>query len=113
MPVQTPVRFGQRMIWHAWQQVVQRVIAQAHRCPHFGQHARSVLAKLEAGRDATGGIAAGLDDLPLFAAASEPEPARDPLAEALATIEPDSLTPRAALDELYRLKRIAAEPDAG
>ena len=75
--------------------------------------ARSVLAKLEAGRDATGGIAAGLDDLPLFAAASEPEPARDPLAEALATIEPDSLTPRAALDELYRLKRIAAEPDAG
>ena len=29
--------------------------------------AKSVLAKLEAGRDATGGIAAGLDDLPLFA----------------------------------------------
>ena len=31
----------------------------------------SVLAKLEAGRDATGGIAAGLDDLPLFAASAE------------------------------------------
>ena len=31
--------------------------------------ARSVLAKLEEGRAATGGIAAGLDDLPLFAAA--------------------------------------------
>ena len=30
--------------------------------------AKAVLAKLEAGRDATGGIAAGLDDLPLFAA---------------------------------------------
>ena len=30
--------------------------------------AKSVLAKLEAGRAATGGIAAGLDDLPLFAA---------------------------------------------
>ena len=29
--------------------------------------AKSVLARLEAGRDATGGIAAGLDDLPLFA----------------------------------------------
>ena len=41
--------------------------------------ARSVLAKLEAGRDATGGIAAGLDDLPLFAAAAEPEPAPDPV----------------------------------
>ena len=81
--------------------------------PAVVARARSVLAKLEAGRDATGGIAAGLDDLPLFAAASEPEPAQDALAEALATIEPDSLTPREALEELYRLKRIAAEPDAG
>src|SRR5687768_2252054 len=43
--------------------------------------AKSVLARLEAGRDATGGIAAGLDDLPLFASLGEPEPARDPLAD--------------------------------
>jgi DNA mismatch repair protein MutS len=71
--------------------------------------AKSVLAKLEAGRDATGGIAAGLDDLPLFAAATEPEKGTDPLADAMAAIEPDSLTPREALDELYRLKRLAAE----
>ncbi len=35
--------------------------------------AKSVLAKLEAGRDATGGIAAGLDDLPLFAAVASGE----------------------------------------
>jgi DNA mismatch repair protein MutS len=70
--------------------------------------ARSVLAKLEAGRDATGGIAAGLDDLPLFAAA-EPEPARDPLGDALDSVDPDALTPRQALEELYRLKRLAAE----
>jgi DNA mismatch repair protein MutS len=70
--------------------------------------AKAVLAKLEAGRDATGGIAAGLDDLPLFAAA-EPERGPDPLLAALESIEPDSLTPRAALDELYRLKRLAAE----
>jgi DNA mismatch repair protein MutS len=69
-----------------------------------------VLAKLEAGRDATGGIAAGLDDLPLFAAA-EPEPVRDGLADALAEIEPDSLSPREALEQLYRLKRLAAERD--
>ena len=41
--------------------------------PAVVARARSVLAKLEAGRDATGGIAAGLDDLPLFAAAAEPE----------------------------------------
>ncbi|HEV2043358.1 MAG TPA: DNA mismatch repair protein MutS, partial [Sphingomicrobium sp.] len=73
--------------------------------------AKSVLAKLEAGRDATGGIAAGLDDLPLFAAAAEPEAIADPLAEALAAIDPDKMTPREALDELYALKRIATEQD--
>ena len=73
--------------------------------------ARSVLAKLEAGRDATGGIAAGLDDLPLFAAAAEPERQPDELAAALAEIEPDSLSPREALEQLYRLKRLAAERD--
>ena len=68
--------------------------------------ASSVLAKLEAGRDATGGIAAGLDDLPLFAAAVEPEQAADPISAALDTIDPDRLTPREALEELYRLKRM-------
>ena len=71
--------------------------------------AKSVLAKLEAGRDATGGIAAGLDDLPLFASAAEPEPRPDPLSGALSEIDPDSLTPREALEHLYRLKRLAAE----
>ncbi len=69
--------------------------------------ARSVLAKLEAGRDATGGIAAGLDDLPLFAAAVEPEHGPDPLTDALEAIDPDGLTPREALDKLYELKRMA------
>ncbi|HYU95735.1 MAG TPA: DNA mismatch repair protein MutS, partial [Sphingomicrobium sp.] len=77
--------------------------------PAVVARARSVLAKLEAGRDATGGIAAGLDDLPLFASAAEPAPAPDPLAAALDAIEPDSLTPREALEELYRLKRLTAE----
>ena len=71
--------------------------------------ARSVLAKLEAGRDATGGIAAGLDDLPLFAAAAEPDRGPDPLVAALDELDPDRLTPREALEALYRLKRIAAE----
>ena len=70
--------------------------------------AKSVLAKLEAGRDATGGIAAGLDDLPLFATA-EPEPARDALATELEAIDPDAMSPREALEALYRLKRMAAE----
>jgi DNA mismatch repair protein MutS len=76
--------------------------------PSVVARAKAVLAKLEAGRDATGGIAAGLDDLPLFAAAPAPEPA-DPLAEALASVDPDALSPREALEALYRLKRLAAE----
>ncbi len=72
--------------------------------------AKSVLARLEAGRDATGGIAAGLDDLPLFAAtANAPDPPRDPLADALGAINPDTLTPRDALEALYALKRLASE----
>ena len=69
--------------------------------------AKAVLAKLEAGRDATGGIAAGLDDLPLFAVAAPPAPAVDPLTEALAAIHPDTLSPREALDAIYALKRLA------
>jgi DNA mismatch repair protein MutS len=72
--------------------------------------AKSVLARLEAGRDATGGIAAGLDDLPLFAAvAAAPAPPVDPIAAALAAIDPDALTPREALEALYMLKRLANE----
>ena len=71
--------------------------------------AKAVLAKLEAGRDATGGIAAGLDDLPLFANQQLEAPASDPLADAIAAIDPDSLTPREALEALYTLKRLAAE----
>ena len=81
--------------------------------PSVVARAKAVLAKLEAGRDATGGIAAGLDDLPLFAAASEAEPAHDVLADALAGIEPDALSPREALEQLYRLKRLASERESG
>ncbi|SKB94374.1 DNA mismatch repair protein MutS [Sphingopyxis flava] len=75
------------------------------------KRAETVLAKLEAGREATGGLAAGLDDLPLFAAAlaATPEAAKDPLRDALAGIDPDALAPREALDALYRLKQIMAD----
>ncbi len=73
--------------------------------------ARSVLAKLEAGRDSTGGIAAGLDDLPLFAAAAEPAHTPDPLIRAVEAIDPDRLTPREALDKLYELKRIVSSSE--
>ncbi|ODP36688.1 DNA mismatch repair protein MutS [Sphingomonas turrisvirgatae] len=67
--------------------------------------AKAVLAKLEAGRQKTGGIAAGLDDLPLFAAAAEQEAETvDALRAELAGIDIDALSPREALDTLYRLK---------
>jgi DNA mismatch repair protein MutS len=79
--------------------------------PPVVARAKSVLAKLEAGRDATGGIAAGLDDLPLFAAAAEPEHGPDPFAAALDALDPDSLSPREALDKLYELKRLAQSSD--
>ncbi|QNM84074.1 DNA mismatch repair protein MutS [Sphingomonas sabuli] len=77
--------------------------------PAVVARSKAVLAKLEAGRDATGGIAAGLDDLPLFAASAEPEPPADPLAQAVADVDPDALTPREALDALYRIKQIWAD----
>ena len=68
--------------------------------------AKAVLARLERGRAATGGIAAGLDDLPLFAAAAAPvEQVRDGLRDRLAGVDLDAMTPRAALDVLYELKR--------
>jgi DNA mismatch repair protein MutS len=73
-------------------------------------HAEQVLAALEAGE--TGGNAAQklADDLPLFAAASEGTPARpagpSTLESALDDILPDDLTPREALEALYRLKAL-------
>ena len=70
--------------------------------------AKAVLSKLEAGRAATGGLAAGLDDLPLFAALVE-EAAPDPLRAELDAIHPDALSPREALEALYRLKALQAD----
>ena len=39
-----------------------------------------------------------------FATVAGPEPVVDPLAAALEAIEPDRLSPREALEALYRLK---------
>lgn len=66
--------------------------------------ARSVLDRLEGEKAA----AARLDDLPLFAVA-EPEPMRgpSPVELALRDVDPDDLTPREALEALYRLKGLA------
>jgi DNA mismatch repair protein MutS len=72
--------------------------------------ARQVLDKLEKGRAETGGLAAGLGELPLFAAAAHAEEEQaDSLRDRLAETDVDSLSPRDALDLLYELKRIAAQ----
>ncbi len=70
--------------------------------------AKAVLDRLEKGRAETGGLAAGLGDLPLFAAALQArEVQADTLRETLAALDIDALTPREALDLLYELKREA------
>jgi DNA mismatch repair protein MutS len=79
--------------------------------------AEQVLARLEAGEQG-GAVAELASDLPLFAAAAKPPPkgvqeARTPgpsAAEAaLAAINPDELSPREALEALYRLKAMLSE----
>ncbi|TIX49414.1 DNA mismatch repair protein MutS [Alteraurantiacibacter aquimixticola] len=70
--------------------------------------AKSVLDKLEKGRAETGGLAAGLGELPLFAAAAEAEEEEcDLLREELQALDVDALSPREALEVLYRLKQEA------
>ena len=70
--------------------------------------AKAVLDKLEKARAETGGLAAGLGDLPLFAASAVTEAAEiDQLRARLAATEVDALSPREALDLLYELKRLA------
>ena len=78
--------------------------------PPVVNRAKSVLARLEKGRAETGGLAAGLGDLPLFAAAAEKhEEACDTLRQRLNDLDIDALSPRDALELLYLLKREAAE----
>lgn len=70
--------------------------------------AKAVLAKLEQTRGETGGLAAGLGELPLFAAASAPEPEKSleaNLADRLREADLDALSPRDALELLYEMKR--------
>jgi DNA mismatch repair protein MutS len=67
--------------------------------------AEEVLATLEKGEQA-GALTRLAEDLPLFA----PRPVASktsPVDEALKAIDPDRLSPRQALEELYRLRRLA------
>ncbi|WP_245518501.1 MULTISPECIES: DNA mismatch repair protein MutS [unclassified Mesorhizobium] len=69
--------------------------------------AKEVLHQLEEG-EVSGKANRLVDDLPLFSVAVKreaPKPAKnDALSEALGTINPDEMTPREALEALYRLK---------
>jgi DNA mismatch repair protein MutS len=77
------------------------------------ERARAVLAQLEAGGSSARSTKL-VDDLPLFSvpvrrAAQKPaSDAPSALAQALAGLSPDEMTPREALEALYRLKGIAA-----
>jgi len=71
------------------------------------ERAREVLHQLEAGE--TSGKAERLvDDLPLFSVQVRQQPAKpkadDGLAEAIRALHPDEMTPREALEAIYRLK---------
>ncbi|WP_411351809.1 DNA mismatch repair protein MutS [Leisingera aquaemixtae] len=72
--------------------------------------ARDVLDMLEQG-SREGGSKIQIDDLPLFAAAPPPQPKApagpSPAEEMLAAIHPDELSPREALEMLYKLKEAA------
>ncbi|WP_292198849.1 DNA mismatch repair protein MutS, partial [Mesorhizobium sp.] len=74
--------------------------------------AKQVLHQLEEG-EVSGKTNRLVDDLPLFSVAVKreaPKPAKnDVLGEALGVINPDEMTPREALEALYRLKGLAAK----
>jgi DNA mismatch repair protein MutS len=72
------------------------------------ERARVVLAELEA-VDRTAPARKLIDDLPLFSAARREPPPADPLKEALETLDPDALTPKEALEVLYRLKAMSKD----
>ena len=80
--------------------------------PSVVARAKTLLAALEAGERKRGPRTA-LEDLPLFAAMAPPpappEPKADALREALAALDPDAMSPREALEALYRLKRLTRE----
>jgi DNA mismatch repair protein MutS len=66
------------------------------------QRARRILQQLEEASRAGGAQA----DLFSRSAPAEPEPAADALRDALAQVNPDELSPRDALELLYRLKKL-------
>jgi DNA mismatch repair protein MutS len=79
------------------------------------KRAGEVLARLEKNNRRAGAGGSTLEDLPLFAVSAAKEPDRptvarpSPVDALLAGIKPDDLSPKAALELVYRLKELAAE----
>jgi DNA mismatch repair protein MutS len=80
--------------------------------PSVIARAESVLELLEKG-DQAGALARLADDLPLFSvAAKTPASAQPSAVEAeLALVHPDEMTPKEALEALYRLRNLLKRPD--
>jgi DNA mismatch repair protein MutS len=71
-----------------------------------------VLDRLEA-NDRTRGPKGAIDDLPLFAAAAKAEEKEDAALQALDDIDADAMSPREALEAIYRLKGFRRDGEAG
>ena len=78
------------------------------------ERSKQVLSQLEE-QDRRAPAESLIDELPLFASLAAARPSApsgfsepDPLTEALAAIDPDDMTPREALEALYRLKGLRA-----
>jgi DNA mismatch repair protein MutS len=78
--------------------------------------ATEVLRALEEGREGHKPLAR-IDDLPLFAKKLRSEkiaaPKSSAVEEAVRGADPDALTPKAALELIYALKRLLADPSTG
>ncbi len=70
------------------------------------ERARRRLIELE---EQSAGAASGSPQLGLFPTEPPPALSEDPVAAALAEIDPDALSPREALEQLYALKRLSAQ----
>ena len=83
------------------------LLAEKGNVPVHLERARQVLASLEASRS-TG----SLDALPLFSYEPREPPAAsapDALRTALTGLDPDEMSPRDALEALYKLKRLGED----
>lgn len=81
------------------------------------ERSKQVLSQLEE-QDRRSPAESLIDELPLFASLTAPAPSApagfaepDPVSVALEAINPDDMTPREALEALYRLKTLRVTPD--